>query len=168
MQILKFLRISVPVLQIWSNDIQMSIFMWHNKNERRYRWYWFEVFSKRDGVRLIEFYGSISWCDSWQWLQKRMVTISFWTLHFKCITSIRISLNQASIIIAIDTIRKCLPFVDMAGFINNKISKRNWKELLKRSKKKHNYKLEPGGGLLAVRLHCVLGRWTIQMNQSKR
>lgn len=64
---------------------------------------------------MIEFYGPISWCDSWQWLGKRLGE-----LYSEQRNEFRISLNQASIIIAINTIRKYVPFFDMTAFIKCK------------------------------------------------
>lgn len=74
---------------------------------------------------MIEFYGPISWCDSWQWLRKRggkNTTTQHWLgeLYSEQRNEFRISLNQASIIIAINTIRKYVPFFDMTAFIKCK------------------------------------------------
>lgn len=91
--------------QFRSNDIQMSIFMWHNKWETISMMLMWNIFN--ESARLIRFSGCISWCDSWQWC------ISFNITEIKCIMSFVFHWHRASIIIAIDTIRKCLPFTSI-------------------------------------------------------
>lgn len=55
-------------------------------------------------------------------LGKRKITI---TDHLKCITSFCILLNRASIIIAIDTIRKCSAFTSIWPYLSDEISTEN-------------------------------------------
>lgn len=131
MQILLSHRIASSVKFRSSSWFDLTIFKW----ESLYVTQWTEqtismilIWSiLQDEVRLIEFYGPISWCDSWQCLESAAEKYYHTTtlaseLYFERRNEFRISLNQASIIIAINTIRKYVPFFDMTAFIKCKKS----------------------------------------------
>lgn len=124
---------------------------------------------------MIEFYGPISWCDSWQWLGKRggkNTTTQHWLgeLYSEQRNEFRISLNQASIIIAINTIRKYVPFFDMTAFIKCKNRRKckhthTHKHKHKQSKR-IEFSLATSLRRWSIQLHCF-GRWIYKwINQS--